>query len=103
MFPRRADGPLGGGLQRDDVALDRRWLADEGVPEGTVAGAVVLAGPSDFYPFDKKSSINAMSHWPRPQETQPVNYVRADAPPLLLVHGTMTRGAPLTARICARR
>jgi acetyl esterase/lipase len=26
-----------------------------------------------------------MSHWPRPEETQPIAFARADAPPLLLV------------------
>ena len=96
-------GHSAGAYNATMLALERRWLADQGVPEGFVAGAVVLAGPSDFYPFDKKSSINAMSHWPRPQETQPVNYVRADAPPLLLVHGTEdTVVRPRNARILAR-
>jgi len=70
------------------LALDPHWLDDAGVPSGVVKGAVVLAGPADFYPFDKKSSINAMGRWPMPEQTQPVNYARADAPPLLLVHGT---------------
>lgn len=86
------------------LALDRRWLRGAGVPDGAVRGAVVLAGPADFYPFDKKSSINAMGHWPRPAETQPVNFVRADAPPLLLVHGTAdTVVRPRNSIILARR
>ncbi|HUQ13338.1 MAG TPA: alpha/beta hydrolase [Novosphingobium sp.] len=96
-------GHSAGAYNATMLTLDRHWLSDAGVPAGTVAGAVVLAGPSDFYPFAKKSSINAMSHWPRPQETQPVNYVRADAPPLLLVHGTKdTVVRPRNARILAR-
>ena len=70
------------------LTLDPRWLVGAGVPGALLKGAVILAGPSDFYPFDKKSSINAMGHWPRPAETQPINFARADAPPLLLVHGT---------------
>ena len=86
------------------LTLDRQWLGREGVPEGTVKGAVILAGPSDFYPFDKKSSIDAMSHWARWQDTQPVNFVRADAPPMLLVHGTKdTVVRPRNARILAKR
>lgn len=97
-------GHSAGAYNSTMLALDRRWLAREGVPDGTVKGAVVLAGPADFYPFAKKSSINAMGHWPRPEDTQPVNFVRADAPPLLLVHGTRdTVVRPRNAVILARR
>ena len=97
-------GHSAGAYNATMLSLDRQWLGREGVPEGTVKGAVILAGPSDFYPYDKKSSINAMGHWPRPQDTQPVNYVRADAPPLLLVHGTEdTVVRPRNARILAKR
>lgn len=69
-------------------ALDRRWLAAERLPPGTIKAAAGIAGPYDFFPFDKKSSQNAMAAWPRPQETQPINFVRADAPPIWLGHGT---------------
>lgn len=70
------------------LALDRRWLRQAGVDPGIVRAAVGLSGPYDFYPFDKKRSIDAMSHWPRPLETQPIRFARADAPPLLLVTST---------------
>ena len=97
-------GHSAGAYNSTMLALDRRWLRGAGVPDGAVRGAVVLAGPADFYPFDKKSSINAMGHWPRPAETQPVNFVRADAPPLLLVHGTAdTVVRPRNSVILARR
>jgi acetyl esterase/lipase len=86
------------------LGLDRQWLSRAGLPEGTVAGVVSLAGPSDFYPFAKPSSRNAMGHWPNPQDTQPVNFVRADAPPLLLVHGTAdTVVRPRNSSILAQR
>lgn len=77
------------------VGLDRQWLAAEGVDADRLAGIVSLAGPADFYPFDKESSINSFGQAPDPQATQPVNFARADAPPLLLVHG----GADITVRI----
>lgn len=97
-------GHSAGAYNATMLSLDRQWLGREGVPEGTVTGAVILAGPSDFYPFDKDSSRNAMGHWPRPQDTQPVNFVRADAPPLLLIHGTAdTVVRPRNAIILARR
>ena len=96
-------GHSAGAYNATMLTLERRWLAAEGISEGALKGAVVLAGPSDFYPFAKKSSINAMSHWPRWQETQPVTYARADAPPLLLVHGTEdTVVRPRNAKILAR-
>ena len=67
------------------LSLDEQWLRRAGVDPAIVRGAVGLSGPYDFYPFDKKRSIDAMSYWPRPLETQPIRYARADAPPLLLV------------------
>ncbi|MGY4398745.1 acetyl esterase/lipase [Sphingomonas sp. UYAg733] len=70
------------------LALDRHWLADIGVDPGIVRAAALLAGPYDFYPFEKKRSIDAMSNWPRPLETQPIRFARKDAPPLWLAAGT---------------
>ncbi len=69
-------------------ALDRRWLASEGLPGNVIKAAAGLAGPYDFYPFTRPSSINAMGRYPRPLETQPIRFVRRDAPPLWLGHGT---------------
>lgn len=69
-------------------ALDRKWLAAQGLPDGIIRAAAGLSGPYDFYPFDKPNSINAMGRYPRPLETQPIRFVRADAPPLWLGHGT---------------
>ena len=97
-------GHSAGAYNSTMLTLDRRWLRDAGVADGVVRGAVILAGPSDFYPFVKTSSRNAMGAWPRPAETQPVNYVRADAPPLLLVHGTVdTVVRPRNSAILARK
>lgn len=69
-------------------ALDPRWLAAQGLPTGVIKAAAGLAGPYDFYPFDKPSSIAAMGQYPRPLETQPIRFVRPGAPPLWLGHGT---------------
>ena len=70
------------------LALDTRWLKAVGVDPAIVKAAVGLSGPYDFYPFDKKRSIDAMGQWPRPLETQPIRFAREDAPPLLLVTST---------------
>lgn len=67
------------------LALDPRWLRAQNVDPHVVKAAVGLSGPYDFYPFEKKRAIDAMSAWPRPEETQPIHFARGDAPPLLLV------------------
>lgn len=67
------------------LALDRRWLRVEGVDPAIIKAAVGLCGPYDFYPFDKKRSIDAMAGVADPATTQPINFARADAPPMLLV------------------
>lgn len=70
------------------LTLDPAYLAQAGASDRLIRGAVGLSGPYDFLPFDSARSIAAMRAWPRPRETQPVTYVRRDAPPMLLVTGT---------------
>ncbi|MEE9434591.1 MAG: alpha/beta hydrolase [Sphingorhabdus sp.] len=70
------------------AALDRQWLGREGLDSDIIKGVIGLAGPYDFLPFDKgSSSQTALGDWPRAGETQPISYVRRDAPPLLLLTG----------------
>ena len=70
------------------TGLDRQWLGREGLDTGIIKGVIALAGPFDFLPFDEgSSSQKALGDWPRPKETQPISYVRRDAPPLLLLAG----------------
>lgn len=66
------------------VALEPKWLAASGV---TPRGVVGLAGPYDFYPFDKASSRAAFGSVGAGAESQPINHARAGAPPMLLIHG----------------
>jgi acetyl esterase/lipase len=70
------------------LALDRHYLADAGVDPAAIRAAAVLSGPYDFYPFTEQRSRDALGAWPRPLETQPIHFVRPDAPPMLLMHGT---------------
>ncbi len=70
------------------LALDRHFLADVGVDPGIVRAAALLAAPLDFYPFTDVRSRDALGQWPRPAETQPISFARADAPPLFLAAGT---------------
>ena len=78
-------GHSAGAYQAIMLALDSQRLVAAGADPSNVKAAVGLSGPYDFYPFDSPRSIAAFSQWPSPQETQPITYARADAPPLLLV------------------
>ena len=69
------------------IALDRRYMEAAGRP-GLIKAAAGLAGPYEFLPLDVPASINAFGRAPDPTLTQPVTFVRADAPPLWLGHGS---------------
>jgi acetyl esterase/lipase len=79
-------GHSAGGYAVGMLALDPQWLAAAGAP-GAVKAAVGLSGPYDFYPYTGRA-IAAFGKWPKPAETQPITYARADAPPMMLVTGT---------------
>ena len=70
------------------LAVDRRWLGEVGLdPRRDVAGVVGLAGPYDFLPLrDEKLKIIFGPKDQRP-DTQPINHVDGQAPPMLLLAG----------------
>lgn len=85
------------------TTLDRQWLGREGLEDDAVKGVIGLAGPYDFYPFDSDSTIASFGDWPRPDATQPINFVRGDAPPMLLLTGEQdTTVKPRNSRVLAR-
>lgn len=88
--PRRValSGHSAGSYNAAMLALDRRFLHDAGVDPRAIRSAALLAGPYDFYPFTDRRGQDALGAWPRPRETQPISFARADAPPMLLMHGT---------------
>jgi acetyl esterase/lipase len=69
------------------AALDRQWLAANGLEPSIIKGVIGLAGPYDFLPLTTDSSKIALGQWPRLTETQPITYARGDAPALLLLTG----------------
>lgn len=69
------------------LGLERQWLGREGLPDGFIKGVVGLSGPYDFYPFTSDSARNAFGHVTDPAQTQPINFARGDAPPMLLLTG----------------
>ena len=81
-------GHSAGGYIAVLLALDKRWLAAAGVP-GAVKAAVGLAGPYDFAPFAPGgAAAAAFGQVADAQTTQPISFVRADAPALLLLQGS---------------
>lgn len=78
-------GHSAGGYITAMLALDRRWLQAEGVEPAIVRAGVPMCGPYDFFPFDKKRSIDAFAGVKDGPMSQPITFARADAPPLLLL------------------
>jgi len=73
------------------LALDRQWLGREGKSPNLIRGVAALAGPYDFYPFDSESTKQSFGDYHTPEMTQPINFVRSDAPPLWLSSGANDR------------
>lgn len=86
------------------AALEPKWLSVSGINTDSVVGVVGLAGPYDFYPWDSDSTRASFGNAADPEATQPVNHTRADAPPLLLIHGEKdTLVKPRNSRALAER
>jgi len=67
------------------LAFDRRYLdALDDAP--TVAGFIGLSGPYDFLPLED-GYLQEVFPEPLRERSQPINFVSADAPATLLVHG----------------
>ena len=85
------------------LGLERQWLGRQGVPDGFVKGVVGLSGPYDFHPFTTDSARNAFGHVADPAVTQPISFVRGDAPPMLLLTGDAdTTVKPRNSRVLAK-
>lgn len=70
------------------IALDPQYLTAQGVPMAAIKGVAGLSGPYNFLPLDKESSINAMGKVRPAETTQPIHYVSAESPPMLLITGS---------------
>jgi acetyl esterase/lipase len=69
------------------LVLDRDYLAKAGVGDTQLAGGIGISGPYDFLPITRKDIKPIFEVVPDMDLTQPIHYARADAPPLLLLHG----------------
>jgi acetyl esterase/lipase len=70
------------------VALDKSYLAAYGASANDIAGVIGLSGPYDFLPFANAKLRHVFAGAADPLVTQPIHFVRADAPPVLLLHGS---------------
>lgn len=87
------------------TALDRQWFANKGLGKDTVKGVIGLSGPYDFFPFDSDSTKLTFGSTPDAETvTQPITFVRGDAPPMLLMTGEKdTTVRPRNTRILAEK
>lgn len=69
------------------LALDRRYLRNVEVPATAIDGLIGLAGPYAFDPRRYRSTRPIFASAADPFDTRPINFVRPDAPPALLLHG----------------
>lgn len=69
------------------LALDKQYLARQGLSTDILAGVVGLATPANFAATLEAKYRPAFGNQAELERAQPIRYVRADAPPLLLQHG----------------
>jgi acetyl esterase/lipase len=70
------------------AVLDQRYLEEAGAKSSYVKGVATLAGPFDFLPLDSDITREVFGKISGLESTQPINFVRTDAPPFLILHGT---------------
>lgn len=69
------------------LTLNQAYLAKAGMPNAKLAGGIGMSGPYDFLPLTRDDVKPIFEVVPDMSVTQPITYARADAPPLLLLHG----------------
>jgi acetyl esterase/lipase len=86
------------------LATDPRHLEAAGLSRAPIAGVIGLSGPYDFLPITSRRLLDVFpdpAAWP---DSQPVNFVDAQTPPMLLIHGgdDRTVGAYNSERLARR-
>jgi acetyl esterase/lipase len=69
------------------VTLDPRYFAAAGRAAPHIAGVIGLSGPYDFLPLLEPGDQDMFGPPPLYPLSQPINFVRADSPPMLLLQG----------------
>ncbi len=80
------------------LTLDPRYFRDAELPIPAIAGFIGLSGPYDFLPLREADLQDMFGPPDRYALSQPINFVHAGAPPMLLVQGERdTTVAPFNA------
>jgi dipeptidyl aminopeptidase/acylaminoacyl peptidase len=70
------------------LTLDTRYFAATGRPAPRIAGVIGLSGPYDFLPLLEPDVREIFGPPEQYAQSQPINFVRTGAPPMLLIHGS---------------
>ncbi len=81
-------GHSAGGYNAAMVALDARWLEEQGSRPAALAGWIGLAGPYEFLPIINPSVKPVFHHPDTPPDSQPIVHASAASPPALLIAAT---------------
>ena len=73
------------------LALNPSYLEQVDISANELQGFIGLAGPYDFLPLKSFKLIDIFGGSHDIPETQPINFVRANTPPALLLHGASDR------------
>ncbi len=73
------------------LSLDPRYLEALGLSTEVVSGVVGLSGPYDFLPLSSRGLKRIFPGPVAEHDSQPINFVSANAPPTLLLHGDEDR------------
>lgn len=84
-----AVGHSAGAYNLSMAILNQQYFNAAGVDPSPIRAVATLAGPFDFLPLDTKTTIETFGSEPDLIMTQPITYARADAPPFLLMTGTV--------------
>lgn len=82
-----AVGHSAGAYNIAQAVLDPQYFKAAMVDQKWLKGVALLAGPYDFLPLDAEATIATFGAEADLASTQPVNFARGDAPPILLLHG----------------
>jgi acetyl esterase/lipase len=69
------------------LGVDARYLQHYGRDNRQLAGIIGLAGPYDFLPLESERLRQIFATEAQRRDSQPVNFVDASDPPVLLAHG----------------
>lgn len=68
------------------IGLDKRWLASQSIDADSIAGLIPFSGHAISH-FAYRASKGMKNTQPSIDEYAPLYYVRADAPPLVIISG----------------